>query len=186
MTTAMLIFGVLTVMAACGVVFSVKTFHSALWLVATLFLIAIHFALLGADFLAALQIMVYAGAIMVLVLFVIMLLGLNEEVDPSRLNFTAYLSAAVTGAFLGVLLFIVRHPGWLGAQFPTAAVSGSSGSPAGVGYLLFTKYLYPFEITSLLLLAAIIGAVILAYEPKRALPPGRGLKAKRQETPETN
>jgi NADH-quinone oxidoreductase subunit J len=174
----MFLFGVLTVLAACGVVFSVKTLHSALWLVATLFLVAIHYALIGADFLAALQIMVYAGAIMVLVIFVIMLLGLNETAgDTGRLRLSAYASVVVTGVFVGMLLFMVGSPDSL----PLAAegiAAGPIGTPQAVGNALFTKFLYPFEVTSLLLLGAIIGAVVLSHEPKRPLPPGRGLKAK--------
>jgi NADH-quinone oxidoreductase subunit J len=182
MTAAMIIFGALTVLSACGVVFSVKSLHSALWLVVTLFLVAVHFALVGADFLAALQIMVYAGAIMVLVIFVIMLLGLNEQADTSRLNFRAYAAVMVTGVFVGMLFFMVRTPGLLPSTGVAAMHQSDlpiAGTPDTVGKVLFTKFLYPFEVTSLLLLGAIIGAVVIAYEPKRSLPEGRGLKAKR-------
>ena len=177
MTTAMFIFGVLTVLSACGVVFSVKSLHCALWLVVTLFLVAVHFALIGADFIAALQILVYAGAIMVLVIFVIMLLGLNEQGEPRRFDVSTYLAVVVTGTFVGLLMFMVKHPASFGA-FPDLPSAPVAGDPASVGYVLFTRFLYPFEVTSVLLLAAIIGATVVAYEPKRPLPPGRGLKAK--------
>lgn len=181
MTIVMFLFGVLTVLAASGVVFSVKTLHSALFLVMTLFLIAVHYVLIGADFIAALQVLVYAGAIMVLVIFVIMLLGLNERGgEPARLDVAGYAAVVVTGSFVGLLLYMVKHPGLVGviADAPGAPVSGSAHS---IGHALFTQFLYPFEVTSLLLLAGIIGAVVLAYEPKRKLPSGRGLKAKRME-----
>lgn len=179
MTVAMFLFGVLTVLAACGVVFSTKTVHSALFLVTTLFLIAVHYVLIGAEFIAALQVLVYAGAIMVLVIFVIMLLGLNEQGgERQRLDVRTYAAVIVTGAFVGMLLFMVQNPGVIplaGDKAP-ATVSGTAHE---VGDALFTRFLYPFEITSLLLLAGIIGATVLAYEAKRELPAGRGLKAKR-------
>ncbi|MFN8389640.1 MAG: NADH-quinone oxidoreductase subunit J [Bdellovibrionota bacterium] len=181
MTAAMMIFGVLTVLSACGVVFSVKSLHSALWLVVTLFLVAVHFALVGADFLAALQVMVYAGAIMVLVIFVIMLLGLNEKGEPGRLNVRVLSAVAVTGVFIGMLFFMVQTPSLMPSLGAASAVHSDqpiAGTPQAVGHVLFTKFLYPFEVTSLLLLGAIIGAVVLAFEPKRPLPQGRGLKAK--------
>jgi len=178
MTAAMLLFGLFTLLAACGVVFSRKTLHCALWLVVTLFLFAVHYALIGADFLAALQVLVYAGAIMVLVIFVIMLLGLNEQGEARDVNISGFVAVCVAGVFVGLLTWMVRHPGVF--VRPDSAIT-VSGTPQAVGYALFTKFLYPFEVTSLLLLAAIIGAVILAYEPKRPLPPGRGLKAKRSE-----
>ena len=175
MTVAMFIFGLLTVLAGCGVVFSTKTLNCALWLIVTLFLVAVHFALIGADFLAALQVMVYAGAIMVLVVFVIMLLGLNETGERGKLGLSAYLAVATSGAFIGLLMWMLQFPKIFGRDDAAAVVSGS---PEAVGYALFTRFLYPFEVTSLLLLAAVIGAVVLAYEPKRPLTKGRGLKAK--------
>ncbi len=178
MSIAMLLFGLLTVLAACGVVFSRKTLNSALWLVVTLFLFAVHYALIGADFIAALQVLVYAGAIMVLVIFVIMLLGLNESGESRNVSFSGFIGVCVSAAFVGLLIWMVRHPGVFTLPDSTVPVSGS---PQAVGYALFTRFLFPFEVTSLLLLAAIIGAVVLAYEPKRPLTQGRGLKAKRSE-----
>lgn len=177
MTVAMLIFGVLTVLAAAGVVFSQKSINSALCLVLTLFLIAVHYALLGADFVAVLQVMIYAGAIMVLVIFVIMLLGLNEKGEKGRLGLTAFLSALTAGVFIALLMYTTKFPSLL-PEHVSSTAEKFSGSPQAVGAVLFTKFLYPFEIVSLLLLAAIIAAVVLTYEPKRALPQGRGLKAK--------
>ena len=139
---------------------------SALWLVVTLFQIAALFVMLDAQFLAVLQVLVYAGAIMVLFLFVIMLLNLgrlsvSDIKGPVGLAVAAFLAGA-----LGLQLFIVARtappadvslpPGAL------AAVERAEGMVAAVARPLFGAYLVPFEITSVLLLAAIVGAVVLA------------------------
>lgn len=188
MNLAMIIFGLLTVLSACGVVFAHKTLHSALWLVCTFFLVAVHYALLGADFLAALQVMVYAGAIMVLVIFVIMLLGLNEKRSTEKLNWTSFLLPGICAAgFLALALFVLKDPSCLdfnaGLFNPGVDSAVSPGKMPGsmyeVSHALFTTFLFPFEVISLLLLSAIIGAVMIAFDPKRPLPKGRGLAAKR-------
>ena len=205
MTFPMFVFGLLTVCSALGVVFFGKPLYSALSLVLTLFLVAINFALLGAQFLAATQIMVYAGAIMVLVVFVIMLLGLQVvTVSEKRSGYRA--------AALGVSLVLVLglgqifryqiipvfsqeslwKPAAAASSIPGSSIPGSSiaaapaagelqGTTEAVGERMFTKFIYPFEVVSLLLLAAIIGATVIAYEPKRSLPLGRGLRAKQEE-----
>ncbi len=187
MTVAQLIFGVLTVLTSFGVVFSRQTLYSALWLVVTFFLVGIHYGLLGAHFLANLQILVYAGAIMVLVVFVILLLGLNEKGEPKPVRFPVSLSALLVGAFVGIMVVGVVPFATSGGQTYIAAVNPElaakplSGSPQELGSSLFGKFLFPFEIVSVLLLAGVIGAVLLAYEPKRPLAKGRGLKAKQRE-----
>lgn len=188
MTVAMLIFGVLTIVAALGVVFGGKPLTSALSLVATLFLVAVHFALLGADFVAALQVLVYAGAIMVLVVFVIMLLGLDKDTGALHFGVPGYLAAVFCGLFVGLLVFAAMSKGTFPLHiaettFASGAVasSGVVGSPREVGLVLLTEFLFPFQLTALLLLAAILGAVLLAYEKKRPLGEGRGLRAVRDE-----
>jgi NADH-quinone oxidoreductase subunit J len=139
---------------------------SALWLVMTLFQIAALFVMLDAQFLAVLQVLVYAGAIMVLFLFVIMLLNLGrlsitDIKGPVGLGLAAFLAGA-----LGLQLFIVartRPPA--DVSLPTgalAAVEQAQGMVGAVAHPLFNAYLVPFEITSVLLLAAIVGAVVLA------------------------
>jgi len=139
---------------------------SALWLVVTLFQIAALFVLLDAQFLAVLQILVYAGAIMVLFLFVIMLLNLGRA-GPSDLKGPIGLAAATILA--GVLMLQLRP---LGNAEPSAtmalpegalsALQQQQGMVGMVARPLFETYLIPFEITSLLLLAAVVGAVVLA------------------------
>lgn len=135
---------------------------SVLWLVVTLFALAGDFVLLDAQFIAVLQVLVYAGAIMVLFLFVIMLLNLQH--DPGELRWRGRQIAAVVMSSLFVLGMI--HLLW-SAGSPedagmAAAAPKSFGTTAALSERLFTHYLLPFEITSLLLLVAVIGAVVLA------------------------
>ena len=184
MTPAMFIFGLLTVLSALGVVFSKKTLYSALWLVVTFFLVGVHYALLEAHFLANLQILVYAGAIMVLVVFVILLLGLQESdaAVSKPVRMPAFLSAILIGTFLGILAVVIL-PG-LGTDTllaPAAVGAPLKSNAQELGQALLGKFFLPFEMVSVLLLAGIIGAVLLAYEPKRPLLSGRGLKAKQKE-----
>ncbi len=176
MEIAASLFGILTVVSACGVVFSRKPLNSALCLVVTLFLVAVHFALLDAPFLAAIQVLVYAGAIMVLVIFVIMLLGVEAEMKHSRLNFGNIGLVVAVCFFLWVVYGVVNN----GFMVPTTPQTVVVGTTETIGSVLFTKYLVSFELAGVLLLAAIIGAVVLAHDEKRALKAGRGLKAKQR------
>ena len=140
---------------------------SALWLITTLFNVAALFVLLDAHFLAALQVLVYAGAIMVLFLFVIMLLNLGER-DPG--DRSGWWPNKVVGAAVGlglvVELFVLRRAVPPDAiRLPDGAVAAEMADRGAVQALalpLFQAYLVPFEITSLMLLAAIVGAVVLA------------------------
>jgi NADH-quinone oxidoreductase subunit J len=142
---------------------------SALWLVITLFQIAALFVMLDAQFLAVLQVLVYAGAIMVLFLFVIMLLNLgrlsaSDIKGPVGLAVATFLAGA-----MGLQLFIVARatpPPDVSLPAGTlAALEQEQGLVAAVAHPLFSAYLVPFEITSVLLLAAIVGAVVLAKRP---------------------
>ncbi len=178
----MLIFGVLTVLSACAVVFSRKPLHSALWLVATLVLVAVHFVLLHGEFLAALQIIIYAGAIMVLLIFVIMLLGI-EESNEKHFILPLYLSALIVGASSLAVIFIV--PSQLSVFVAKGGVGdAAAGTAEEVGLALFREFVYPLQITGLLLLAAVIGAILLSQETMTALLPGRGLRAVREKVAE--
>ncbi|MEO8601103.1 MAG: NADH-quinone oxidoreductase subunit J [bacterium] len=153
----------LLLLSALGVVLNTHPVRSAMCLVATLFLLAVFFIFLDAEFVAALQIIVYAGAIMVVFLFVIMLLNLEkDEVGRTRTGWhmTTMVSA---GLFAIGLLYIVYRAGTLlpGAGMGVAAPA-AFGSLEMVALRLFTVYLLPFEITGLLMLAAVVGAVVLA------------------------
>lgn len=188
MFTVMLLVGLLTVLSSAGVVFSRAPLNSALSLVLTLMLIATHFALLGADFIAAMQIVVYAGAIMVLVIFVIMLLGV-QQTENNR-NWASpvmlFMSLVSVVAFVLLMKFSLFGGGdrmvytTLVAPGAKAPVAGW-GSTEAVGEKMLGEFIFPFEIASLLLLAAAIAAVVLAHEKRRPLPLGRGLRAKQEE-----
>jgi len=139
---------------------------SALWLVVTLFALAAMYVLLDAQFIAALQVLVYAGAIMVLFLFVIMLLNLGH---PGPTDIKGPVGVGIAALLGGTLLLQLRVLGQAAPpdaiQLPAgtmAALQQQQGMVAVVAGPLFDAYLIPFEITSLLLLAAIVGAVVLA------------------------
>jgi len=150
------------VLAAAGVVWSRHPVRSALNLVAALFLLAVFFAFLDAHLVAALQVIVYTGAIMVLFLFVIMLLNLEVEPGLAR-NRRRFVAGAIGGiALAGALLGAVGRGGGVPGPGPDAAAPPSYGTTAALGEHLFTRYVLPFEITSVLLLVAVIGAVVVA------------------------
>ncbi len=150
----------LLIVSALGVIINRSPIRSALSLVVTLFLLAVTFVTLDANVVAMLQIVVYAGAIMVLFLFVIMLLNLHED-RPAMVRVGMRGVAGFIGTlfFLGVVHFLVHS---LGAAPSVAAVPEGFGSIEALAESLFTRGLLPFEITSILLLVAIIGAVVLA------------------------
>ncbi|NIM50260.1 MAG: NADH-quinone oxidoreductase subunit J [Gemmatimonadales bacterium] len=139
---------------------------SALWLVSTLFALAAIFVLLDAHFIAAIQVLVYAGAIMVLFLFVIMLLNLGRAGPTDMLGWAGRLVMFAVGALLVVELWVlVRIVPAEELQLPTGAMvqlTEQEGAVRVISEPLFRGFLVPFEITSILLLAAIVGAVVLA------------------------
>lgn len=177
MTTAMMIFGILTVCTSLGVISAKSPVKSGLWLIATLLLIAVHFAMLDAHFVAAIQVLVYAGAIMVLVMFVIMLLGVDVQLRTNPGKVIGLLAAIGGGIFVGMMFFVIR-PEFIFSTGDVGDLPAEFGTVESVGEILFSRFIYPFEIVSLLLLAAMIGAVLLASDKARALPLGRGLRAK--------
>jgi NADH-quinone oxidoreductase subunit J len=156
---------------AIGVVIARNPVHAALMLVMTLFGIAVLFVAQRADFLAAVQVIVYAGAIVVLFLFVIMFLGVDktESVKVEPLRGQRPLAAALTALGLaGVLILgLVSH--WTTGKASVAGVANGPGSNvAKLGRSVFTTYLFPFEVTSALLVIAVVGAVVLARRPPSA------------------
>jgi len=153
-----LVVAVLTVTAALGVVIGRNPVHCALALVSTLCAIAVLFLGLDAQLIGFLQIIVYAGAIVVLFLFVIMLL--NIEVVGRALEGAGLVAAAGAGATLFGALVLVGLGGRV-VHAPATVPSGF-GETVGVAERLFTAYLLPFELTSLLLLVAVVGAVAIA------------------------
>lgn len=145
-------------LCALMVVFSRNAVHSVLYLIMTFFALAGHYLLLNAQFLAAVHVIVYAGAIMVLFLYVIMLLNLNQEVEPHKSVLLKFAAAISSGMLL--LVFVASVKGTQSVpdlKTPVAEV----GLVKDLGKILFTDYLLPFEISSILLLAAMVGAVML-------------------------
>jgi len=131
--------------------------HSALFLVLAFACTAGFFALLDAPFIAVVQIIIYAGAILVLFIFVIMMVDIKKGLRPERKKWTLILSG-----LLGLVLLIELLIALNAALTPTAtSVSGQMGGAGEVGRLLFSTYLYPFEITSVLIIAAMVGAIVL-------------------------
>jgi NADH-quinone oxidoreductase subunit J len=156
--------GVATLAGAFGVILSSNPVHSALMLVMTLFGIAVLFVAQSAHFLAAVQVIVYAGAIVVLFLFVIMLLGVDRSedlgVEPLRGQRVA---AAVAGALGLVEVLLLARSHWAtGAPSAAGPASGPGSNVEKLARSLFTRYLLAFEVTSVLLVIAVIGAVVLA------------------------
>jgi NADH-quinone oxidoreductase subunit J len=142
--------------AAVGLVIRPNPLHGALFLVANLFCVAVLYLMLRAEFLALAQVIVYAGAIMVLFIFAIMLLIPGRaEAGPDPLARARRLALPL-GAVLGLVVALVA--GRTGGPTPAAP----PGGVGAIGRLLFTDYLFPFEVTSLLLLAALVGALTLA------------------------
>ena len=159
-----------------GVVTSRNPVHAALSLVMTLFGVAVLFIEQQADFLAAVQIIVYAGAIVVLFLFVIMFLGVDrgEDVTIEPLVGQRPLAFAFSAITLGGVLAMAATAHWVtGARqvvgpiqgHVTRSLSSPSGEPAQLGKQLFTTYLFAFEATAALLVIAVVGAVVLARRP---------------------
>jgi NADH-quinone oxidoreductase subunit J len=156
---------------AVGVIIAGNPVHSALCLVATLFGVAVLFVAEDAHFLAAVQVIVYAGAIVVLFLFVIMLLGVDrtEDLDTEPLGGQRPLAAAAGIGFLGVALLtmFITHRDFNSLAIGTKSSAGALSTRASdnvhqLGVSLFTDYLFAFEITSALLVIAVVAAVVLA------------------------
>ena len=153
------LFSALAVAGALGVVLARHPIYAVLSLVLTLFSLAGLFALLNAFFLAAIQILLYAGAILVLFLFVVMLLDMAPERRMiGRGGFLLLAGLGFGGLFLSELVRVALQPSAQARPAGSAAI----GTTAAIGKLLFTTYSLPFEVASLLLLAGIVGAVVLA------------------------
>jgi NADH-quinone oxidoreductase subunit J len=157
-----LIFALIAVVCAINVVVQTHPIASAVSLIGVMGSLAILYLLLGAEFIAAAQIIVYAGAVMVLFIFVIMLLNAGAEVRKGRSFMVQLLGVPLFIAFLGLMVWIVQqfYRDNEGVHF--GAFTG--GSARAVGQALFTTYLLPFEVTSVLVLIAILGAVVLGLK----------------------
>ena len=170
-------FGVFVVAAAViltgafFVVFSRNPVHSALSLVATLFGVAVLFVAQEAHFLAAVQVMVYAGAIVVLFLFVIMLLGVDqtEDVENEPLRGQRPIAFGLGALLLLLIILLAQNSHWATGTASARGVAGGPGENVEkLGRSLFTDFVLPFEVTGVLLVIAVVGAVVLARRPPRS------------------
>jgi len=150
---------VTAILTATAMLASRNTVYSALYLVLNFVTVAVIYLLLDAAFIAMVQVSVYAGAIMVLFLFVIMLLGGGRAAGGPSLRWQPGVALTLALALAIVFMYVLLGRGETAP--PPAAVSGGFGSPVAVGSLLFDRYLVPFEVTSVLLLVAMVGAIVL-------------------------
>ncbi len=150
---------VMAIFSALMVITSKNPVYSVLWLIATFFAISGHYILLNAQFLAIVNVIVYAGAIMVLFLFVIMLMNLNKETEPQKNRWLKMAGAVAGGCLLLVLVAALKDTDV--KQQQALVNEGSIGLIKNLGKELFTTYVVPFEISSVLFLSAMVGAVVI-------------------------
>ena len=154
-----LVFAAIALVSAVNVVLQRHPIASALSLIGVMGSIAVLYLLLGAEFIAMVQIIVYAGAVMVLFIFVIMLLNAGAESRSGRSWTAQVLGVPALLALVALIGFFVQR-GFSGAGSVKFG-DFTGGSAQGIGYALFTDYLLPFEVTSVLILVAILGAIVL-------------------------
>ena len=170
MNLEMIVFGVMFVVAlgsSLAMLFAPNAVHAALFLVAAQIALALAFLLQGAFFVAAIQIIVYAGAIMVLFLFVIMLLGVDRrealiEPLPGQRAIAVGLGSLLAAEILYIAIAGVDLVGGRGGDRALEAINRDPGNVTAIARTLFSRYVLPFEVTSILLVVAIVGVMVLA------------------------
>jgi NADH-quinone oxidoreductase subunit J len=155
----------LSILFAVLVITAKNPVHSVLYLILTFFTITIHYILLNAEFLAIVNFIVYMGAIMVLFLFVLMLLNLNVATEPAKSNAVKFAGVIGGCCLLATLIASLKA---LGISQPVILHDQGLGLVKNLGKVLFNEFLLPFEISSILLLSAMVGAVLLAKKEKTA------------------
>jgi NADH-quinone oxidoreductase subunit J len=150
---------VVALFSALMLITSRNPVHSVLWLIATFFAISGHYILLNAQFLAIVNIIVYAGAIMVLFLFVIMFINFNKETEPRKNRWLKMIGAIAGGCLLLVLVAALKDSDI--KQQDALVNAGNIGLIQYLGKELFSTYVVPFEISSVLFLSAMVGAVVI-------------------------
>lgn len=161
------ILGGLTVGSALMVVLSKHPVRSVLYLVLTFFMISANYILMNAQFIAVVNIIVYAGAIMVLFLFVLMLLNLKQENEPRTSLLIKIASVLAGGTLFTVFIAALKDGAVIAAT--SVVEANDQGLVQNLGKLLFTKYVLPFEVSSVLFIAAMVGAVMLAKREKQII-----------------
>ncbi len=160
MSITEILFWVLSVIAVVSALMMITSKHpifSVLWLIVTFFCISGHYVLLNAQFLAVVNVIVYAGAIMVLFLYVLMLMDLRKDSEPQKNNWLKIIGAVAGGSLLLVMVAALKDTEKNLAQMNT----GDIGLIENLGTVLFTEYVVPFEISSILFLSAMVGAVVI-------------------------
>ncbi|HAQ04687.1 MAG: NADH-quinone oxidoreductase subunit J [Acidimicrobiales bacterium] len=172
-TVVFLISAAVILSGALGVIFSKNPVHSALFMVQTLFGVAVLFVLLEATFLAAIQVIVYAGAIVILFVFVITLLGVDRaedlKVEPisGQRPLAVVIGASIFGIILTVLILAVGGP--TGEQAANNPLGNATDNTRILGEALFSTQVFSVELTALLLTVAVVGAVVLSTRPTKPL-----------------
>ncbi len=164
--TLFLVFAILALAGGVNLLLQRHPIYSALSLVTVMGALAVEYLLLGAEFIAFIQIIVYAGAIMVLFVFVIMVLNAGEVAAQPKSRVAAFLGLPLLTAL--AILLLTRFTGSVGR--PALALGAPRVGPAEVGDALFHQYLLPFEVTSVLFLVGILGAVVLAARQPQPRP----------------
>ena len=152
----------LCVGAVLGMIISKNQAYNALFLIVAFASLGGLFGLLEAPFIAVVQIIIYAGAIMVLFIFVIMMINIRTGIPPEKKKWTLYLSLGLAVVLIIELIVAIKAAFTLPVSTETLAAD-----PVSLGRLLFTKYLYPFEITSILIIAALVGAIVLVKKKEK-------------------
>lgn len=167
MSITHLLFWFLTVLAlssALMVIFSKNPIHSILWLIATFFAISGHYILMNAQFLAIVNIIVYAGAIMVLFLFVVMLMNLNASTIPMKNKWLGFAGVISGGCLLLVITAALKDTAVM--RNDVLMGTGDIGLIHNLGMVLFKDYVLPFEVSSVLFLSAMVGAMVIGKKEK--------------------
>ncbi len=148
---------IICIASVLGMIASKDQAYNALFLIVAFVCMGGLFGLLEAPFIAVVQIIIYAGAIMILFIFVVMMVNLKKGVGPEKKKWTMYFAVVIAVVLIVELVLTVK-----GTLEPvSSAALEKLGSPTDLGRLLFTKYLYPFEITSILIISALVGAIVL-------------------------
>lgn len=157
-TISFILLSIMAIASAVMMILSKNPVNSILWLIVLFFAISGHYILLNAQFLAIVNIIVYAGAIMVLFLFVVMLMNLNTESEPVKNKRFQFISIISGGSLLLILLSAFMK---VNDAHPVMVGAGNAGLIKTLGKVLFTDYVLPFEISSVLFLSAMVGAVVI-------------------------
>lgn len=168
-----LVFWILSILTLCfsiGVILSRNPISSVLFLILTFFTISGHYVMMNAQFLAIVNIIVYAGAIMVLFLFVIMLMNLNSDTEPQK-NMLVQFAGVISGGALLLVMVAAIKTSFTGLEASKIDFVNATdiGLIRTLGKVLFTKFVFPFEVASVLFLSSMIGAVLLSKKDKDLL-----------------